>query len=511
MPTWDLRDSQVAASCPNRRQFLRQLGGGSSALLGAAYGLAGGKGALAGAQSDQQAFSTRGYYIILSRMPTFGLAEWKQILRYMKEDSCNFLILWMGGGFRSKKFPITWQYNRDHKNIAKDFVRELIDFGHSLGIKIVLGFTPFSYDGVNQYPLEHPEVKGFEKDGTLAKLAGIHCWGYALNPSEPEAQRFMLEYASELYFDFYPNADGLFIESSDYAICYCPRCSGHYYEREFEFVKAISDRVWQKAPNATIVVYPHYFSGAEIPEFGRAVQEKYDPRWTLFFTPHSAPILKDIVRQAPNSIYWEPVPLFTPEEIQKGCRQARDAGINGRVVSLECYTFRARYPEFGFWQLIGTRQKAFGYLWLEDNVDPYGYPLTRVWRIACREFSRDPDLSPIAFRAVLKKEIFAEATTASAVDDLLAWQKAYVTDRSWTTPGPTVSPTLLDWQLELGRVKPAQLETYRAMLERLKEIRNKYPSSHPDSTVREMLRGVEWILAQWGGKENTLKVHYTSS
>src|SRR2546426_4625845 len=42
-----------------------------------------------------------------------------------------------------------------------------------------------------------------------------HCWGYALNPSRREAQTFMLEYAREMFFDFYPNADGLMIESSD--------------------------------------------------------------------------------------------------------------------------------------------------------------------------------------------------------------------------------------------------------------------------------------------------------
>jgi len=90
------------------------------------------------AAAAQEVFPLRGYYLILSRMPTVGLPEWKQILRHMKEDRCNFLILWMGGGFRSRKFPITWQYNREHRNIQRDFARELIDFGHSLGIRIVL-------------------------------------------------------------------------------------------------------------------------------------------------------------------------------------------------------------------------------------------------------------------------------------------------------------------------------------------------------------------------------------
>src|SRR5262249_34205097 len=209
----------------------------------------------------------RGYYFTFCRMPTFGLAEWKQTYDRIHSDGGNTVLLWVGGGFRSRKFPVTWQYNRDHKNIQADFVRELIDYGHSKGIKTLLGFTPFSYDGVNQYPIEHPELKAVQQNGRLAKLSGIHCWGYALNPSRPEAQKFMLDYIREMFFDFYPNADGLMIESSDYAICFCSQCQGHYYEREFEFVRAISQEVWKAKPDATILVYPHYFSGKSVPGF----------------------------------------------------------------------------------------------------------------------------------------------------------------------------------------------------------------------------------------------------
>src|SRR5207248_8749759 len=59
----------------------------------------------------------RGYYFTFGRMPTFGLAEWKQIYDRIHSDGGNTVLLWVGGGFRSRKFPVTWQYNRDHKNI----------------------------------------------------------------------------------------------------------------------------------------------------------------------------------------------------------------------------------------------------------------------------------------------------------------------------------------------------------------------------------------------------------
>jgi len=464
------------------------------------------------AAAAQEVFPLRGYYLILSRMPTVGLPEWKQILRHMKEDRCNFLILWMGGGFRSRKFPITWQYNREHRNIQRDFARELIDFGHSLGIRIVLGFTPFGYDGVNQYALEHPELKAYQKDGRLAKLDGMHCWGYALNPSQPNAQKFMLDYASEMYFDFYPNADGLFIESSDYSICYCPRCQGHYYEREFEFVQAISERVWRNRSDASIVVYPHYFSSADIPLFGHGAEEKYDPRWTLFFTPHSAPIQTKLTSKAPRSIYWEPLILQTPDQAKSAFLRAQASGVNGLVFSLEFYTFLVRYPEDGGnWHLIGTRLKPFGHDWLPSIDDPYAYPLTRLLRTTFREFCRYPALSWEAFRAVVKKEIFWESTPSSAVDDLLEWQKAYVTDRSWYTPGPLMTPHLLSWQLELGHVTPAQLQNYREMLEGLKRIRRKYREPYKDPGIKSMVEGIDWVLAQWAGHERILETSYPNS
>ena len=60
-------------------------------------------------------------------------------------------------------------------------------------------------------------------------------------------------------------------------------------DREFDFVETISREVWAKKPGATIVVYPHYFSGAKVPGFdATAATKPFDPRWTLFFTPHSA-------------------------------------------------------------------------------------------------------------------------------------------------------------------------------------------------------------------------------
>src|SRR5438270_2815983 len=67
-------------------------------------------------------FSQRGYYITFMRMPTYDLADWKQIVDGIHDDDGgNTLLLWVAGAFRSEKYPVTWRYNRDHENIRKDF------------------------------------------------------------------------------------------------------------------------------------------------------------------------------------------------------------------------------------------------------------------------------------------------------------------------------------------------------------------------------------------------------
>src|SRR6185295_13230367 len=63
------------------------------------------------------AFKQRGYYITFMRMPTYGLAAWKQAIDCFAADGANLLMLWMAGAFRSKKFPITWKYNQEHQNV----------------------------------------------------------------------------------------------------------------------------------------------------------------------------------------------------------------------------------------------------------------------------------------------------------------------------------------------------------------------------------------------------------
>jgi hypothetical protein len=450
-------------------------------------------------------FAQRGYYITFMRMPTYDLADWEKIVDGIHDDGGNTLLLWMAGAFRSEKYPITWKYNEDHENVRKDFVRGLIDHAHTKGIKVLLGFTPFGYDGVNQYPLEHPELKAIGKDGQPVGAFGIGCWGYNLCPSRPESQRFMLGYAREMAFEFYPNADGLMIESSDYAICHCDDCGPKFFEKEFDFVRRISEEVWAKKPDATVVVYPHYFSGAEVPGFGvKAAKLPFDPRWTLCFTPHSAHFEPDLIKQSRSSLWSDDSPaLRRPRAIREGARRARQAGVTGYVPSLEAFSFVATEAEEGQAWLKGRRQVPLGMGWLKEGDPPYDELPMRVNRIAYREFSRNPDLPFEDYKEILGREVLGTASSPQAVEDLLELQAVFATDRTWCQPSPLVSPERVRAMAAQGILKPEKRAGYRAALERVRGIEQRHRAAKSDGQ-RELHQIAEWILDRWEGGDGKL-------
>lgn len=453
----------------------------------------------------QSPFQERGYYITFMRMPTYDLAAWKQIVDGIHDDGGNLLLLWIGGAFRSQKFPVTWKYNEDHQNVRQDFVRDLIDHAHARDIRVLLGFTPFGYDGVNHYPLEHPELKAIGKDGKPVGKFGIGCWGYNLCPSRPESQQFMLEYVREMFFDFYPNADGLLVESSDYAVCHCPDCGARFFEKEFRFVRQISDEVWGKKPEAMIVVYPHYFSGAEVPGFSvRAAKLPFDRRWTLFFTPHSAYLDTDLIRQSRHSLWWDESPAVRgPQDIQQGALRARNAGVTGYVPSLEAFSFVATEAEEGQDWLKGRRQIPLGFGWLNVGESPYNELPMRVNRIAYREFSGDPDLDFERFKETLKQEVFGSAAAPQLVEDLLELQAVFAMERSWCQPSPVVCPERVRAMKAQGTLTSEKQDAYRVTLAKLRAIQDRHraPTSEGES---QLLQIVQWVLSQWTPENLTL-------
>ncbi|MEY2410882.1 MAG: hypothetical protein QOF48_3552 [Verrucomicrobiota bacterium] len=438
-------------------------------------------------------FTIRGYYTTFMRMPTFGLPEWKQMIDCMKQDGANFLVLWTAGAFRSKAFPVTWQYNRDHKNVAHDYARELIDYAHTRGIQVVLGFTPFAYDGVNQYPLEHPELKATQKNGQPANLWGLHAWGYNLCPAKEASQRFMRDYVREMFRDFYPNADGLLIEASDYAICHCADCSGKYFDREFAFVRQISDDVWRSKPDAMIFVYPRYFSSRQVPEFGvSGARQKFDPRWSLSFTPHSAPIDDDLSKHARSSVYWnDGLTIGTPSKIRDGARLAAQRGLSGYITSCEPFSCIDGPPGSN-----KPRQKPFHMEWLRDGEMPLNELPVRVNRVAYREWTRQPALDDRGFEEILGRDLFGPAADAQKVQDVLYVQDCWFNQADWFKSSPLHRPADLQRQAEREKWPAERWQPYLDKVKRLQEIERRYANSKGPAE-RQLHDVSAWIVRQW--------------
>ena len=481
--------------CISRRKFLSAMAAtttllGSVALCPSGYA------------SPTPLFSERGYYLLPCRTPTFGYEVYRDLFDDLAQDGVNTVILWLGGGFRSKKFPITWQYNAEHKNVKNEYFRRLIRHAHRRGIRCLLGFTPFGYDGVNQYPKKHPELKAVGPNGQPVGEFGIHCWGWNLCPAQSESQRFMLEYIREMAFEFYPEADGLFIESSDYAICHCPACGPKHFDHEFKFVRTISNETWARNPQATIVVYPHYFSGVKL-KFSfteaTATKQPFDSRWTLFFTPHSAALEPGLIAHAKGSWWWNEAPSrFDVSKIRAGARQARAALCSGYIPSLECYSYVQTHEEFGEPWLKGKRQKPFGFGWLKEGDSPYRELPVRVARIAYREYVSNPDLSDDAFIAVLGRELFGSHWQPVQVENALEICRVFGTDRDWSVPAPLTCPGLVAARRQAGRLEAKKRDFLRGQLTRVQTIADRHRTA-TSPAGQELARIAEWLCRQWHG------------
>ncbi len=448
--------------------------------------------------ANGDAFVLRGYYITLMRMPVMGLAEWEQAVDCFAEDDANVLILWTAGGFRSRKFPITWQYNAEHANVRHDFVRALIDYAHTKKMRVLLGFTPFGYDGVNRYPLEHPELKARKPDGSPVDEFGIGSRGWNLCPAKPESQRFMREYVDEMVFDFYPNADGLLIESSDYAICNCPKCGQHYYDYEFAFVRELSDKLWRRSPNAMILVFPHYFTGTKVPGLNAmAARQPFDPRWGLIFTPHSSHFDRPLMATAKNTVYWtDATALHTPREVAESAKTARQNGVTGFLPSLEAFSYVPTAPEAGEPWVVDKRHRPFGFDPLGDGKMPFNTLPVRVQRFAYRKFSHDPDLEFTKFERQLGEHFFGRASSPELAADLLEVQRIWAYDSDWYWATPLLDPEFFTVRARRLRWPPSKLADCDHNLASLRAIavRN---SDSANPTVREMARLAASVVERW--------------
>ncbi|GLY83777.1 twin-arginine translocation signal domain-containing protein [Actinoallomurus iriomotensis] len=496
---------------PSRRDILKFSGAASAAGLlgGTTAGRAAAQSRPAQAAARQPmstpppGIGSRGYYITFCRIPTAGYDTWRSIFDTFADDGIQHVIMWMGGAFRSRKYPITWEYNRHHANVRHDFVGRLIDYAHTRGVKVLLGFTPYTYDGTNQYALERPDLKGVQANGKLARLQGIDSWGYNLDPTKADARTFMLNYAREMYFDFYPNADGLLIESSDIDICVGGACGGasHYYELEYEFVRQISEDVWAHDPDAQILIHPNYFTGGS-----NGTDKPYDPRWGLIFSPWTVNL--DLVKRASYSYYFDlDVISQSPPYMKASARYVRDHGFAGYLPSQEFFTFVPKHPEIGEPGIVGRQLHPFGIDVIGLDANPYVDPLVSVNRIAYREYMRDPDLSDAEFRAVLGRSVFGDTATDQDIDDLMFLHDCFYWNKSLFSPSAQADPSVLRDNLERGLLGIADLRKIQNGLDALPAVARRVTASR-NPRVRALGEHAALMRRNWDpGSRHLLAAH----
>src|SRR5262249_32270567 len=155
-------------------------------------------------------------------------------------------------------------------------------------------------------------------------------------------------------------------------------------------VQQLSDKVWRHNPNALILVYPHYFSGARVPGINvTASRQPFDPRWGLIFAPHSAHFDSALMAKAKTTAFWSDAPaLHTPREVAAAARTGQQHSVTGFIPSLEALSFIAREPESGEPWIWGNRIHPYGFDPEREGKVPYKTLPVRVQRFAYRMFSR---------------------------------------------------------------------------------------------------------------------------
>lgn len=426
-----------------------------------------------------------GWYVIPSRTQSWGLAEWERYVDAMAEDGHNLLILWIAGGFPSRRYPASFDYNLANRNVQEDFAGRLIDYAHERGVKVLLGFGAFCYDGVNRLPLVMPEIAGKAEDGSPAPILGIHSMGRVICPASERGGEVMLDYVREMYFDFYPNADGLFVESSDYPTCACPACSEGYYILEWDLVRRLSEEVWGHDPEATVVIYPHYW---------RRHGLRPDPRHVLFFTPHSAPWGPDVAGLPNRKVSWELGFAVSLARVRELAAQAAEAGLSGFIVSMEAFDYELSRPE-SFWGRPGDRLRPFDLPWLAEGAHPIDDLCVRVVRFNYAESVRSPGIPEEELLRRAAAHFFGDERMTEAAADLFALVELLQADwDGFLRRGPLVHPEDLPVRFPGEALEPARAK-YAAQLERVRRIAERYGGAR--GSAGEMARLASWVVAAW--------------
>lgn len=276
---------------------------------------------------------------------------------------------------------------------------------------------------------------------------------------------------------------------------YCDACGNKFFDHEFQWVRKISDDIWSGNPNATIIVYPRYFVDAEVPVLGvPGSRHELDPRWTLFFTPHSITSTKNLFPKprAASGGTIDGIPQTGGRAAK--CSDRTGGGSRGYIPYLETFSYVATEPEAGQPWLHGRRHVPLGMGWLASTQHPYRELPIKIQHSAYRCFSAI-QTRVTSSSAEIGREYFDDRVDEQNIDDLLAIQDIFALERTWYQPSPIVCIERCRLK-DAGGLTPETRKLYLDRLNKLKEIAERHEHSE-HTTEREMCHLIDWVLKQW--------------
>ncbi len=88
--------------------------------------------------------------------PRYSLTDWEHVVDAMAEDHMNFVLFWLAGLFRSKRFPESFIY--PETPLTHNDIHVLIKYAQDRGIRFYLGSGAFAWFGQDQIAMYHPEA-----------------------------------------------------------------------------------------------------------------------------------------------------------------------------------------------------------------------------------------------------------------------------------------------------------------------------------------------------------------
>ncbi len=365
--------------------------------------------------------------------PRYSLTDWEHVVDAMAEDHMNFVLFWLAGLFRSKRFPESFIY--PETPLTHNDIHVLIKYAQDRGIRFYLGSGAFAWFGQDQIAMYHPEARELGQSVLCRTL--------------PASRRIVDDYLSELH-DAFPEADGMYLEigcEGDYH-CRGPLCqkpldelgSRQIGQSELSFLREFSEKLWKRNPELKFfwpIGYPEGHAW-DVRYYEEIRTQLADPRyywvevrqnWQL---PGAIGSLRPLNQLSKNVLHWDQYYRMPLLDIRDQARRVAEAGISGYAVAYE--------PGAASASVYGDR--------IPFPIDLLPYRLTRF---AYREFAWNPDLSWDEFRARVHKKFLAPGMSQDLVDIM-------VTLRDFMREGPASQPPMVGVNAENLRPRLAAME-----------------------------------------------------